>query len=96
MSRLKGMYISQSLEQSLTPPETPPNEKAEKLVHPWPEPETMPKEMFPPKRRKPHHAEEIQDTEFEISNALNQGILLRPEAAICVCEGTSHTKHSKR
>ena len=77
MSSLKEIYISQSLEQSLTPPETPPHHEREaKVVHPWPEPETAPEEVFTPKRRKTHHVEETDNIKFEAFNVSNQEVLL--------------------
>ncbi|KAE9362610.1 quinone oxidoreductase [Stipitochalara longipes BDJ] len=77
MSSLKEIYRSQSLEQSLTPPETPPREKTEaKLVHPWPEPETTPEDALPAKRRKIHHIEENEDLQLEAFNVFNQEVLL--------------------
>jgi len=48
-------YRPQSLDHSLTtPPITPPNSVDPKKSHPWPEPETVPEEIwdFPSKRRK--------------------------------------------
>jgi hypothetical protein len=77
MSTLKEIYRSQSLEQSLTPPETPPHQAREaKIVHPLPEPETAPEEIFPAKRRKTHHIEEAEDAEFEVFNVSSQEVLL--------------------
>ena len=41
------IYKSQSIEQSLTPPTTPPDAESEfKLIHPWPEPETVSEELL--------------------------------------------------
>ncbi|EKD16923.1 uncharacterized protein L3040_006210 [Drepanopeziza brunnea f. sp. 'multigermtubi'] len=65
------IYISQSIEHSLTPPETPPYEKhATKPVHPWPEPETAP-EASNQKRRKTLVHDEVDD--FNVSH---QDVLL--------------------
>jgi len=74
---LKEIYISQSLEQSLTPPETPPREKTEaRLVHPWPEPETTPEDAFPSKRLKTHHIGENEEPQLEPFNITKQEVLL--------------------
>lgn len=42
MSTLTSNYISQSLDQTLTPPKTPTSECELPLFHSWPEPETEP------------------------------------------------------
>jgi hypothetical protein len=77
MNSLKEIYRSQSLEQSLTPPETPPSDDTDfKLIHPWPEPETVPEELFLPKRRKTHHDEEARDPLNEPFQVSNQEVLL--------------------
>jgi hypothetical protein len=74
MSIWKDIYRSQSLEESLTPPDTPPGQELEyKLVHPWPEPETVPEEIFLPKRRKIYHSEE---DELELLRPSYQEVLL--------------------
>ncbi len=62
MACLQDPYRSQSIEQSLTPLETPPEGECEdKIVHPWPEPETEPEDKLTAKRRK-------------INNCRNKGI----------------------
>jgi hypothetical protein len=78
MNTLKEIYRSQPLDHSLTPPETPPNEKTEpKLVHPWPGPETAPEEDFQPKRRKTKHIQEAGNSaELENFNVPSQEVLL--------------------
>jgi hypothetical protein len=78
MSSLEEIYRSQFLDHSLTPPETPPNEKTEpKLVHPWLEPETTLEDDFQPKRRKTKHIQEARDpVELEVFNVSSQEVLL--------------------
>jgi hypothetical protein len=77
MSILKEIYRSQSLEQSLTPPETPPRQENEvKIIHPWPEPETIPEEVFLPKRRKIHHPEGAKNAELKPFKPSHQEVLL--------------------
>lgn len=68
-----SLYRSQSLEQSLTPPKTPPHSKRNlKTIHPWPEPE---EEIIPAKRRKIKHDEkqEIEEDDFK---TVHQEVLL--------------------
>tara|TARA_R110002060_G_scaffold5448_2_gene8435 strand:+ start:518 stop:928 length:411 start_codon:yes stop_codon:yes gene_type:complete len=63
--RSDEIYKSQSIEQSLTPPETPPYDKiATQPLHPWPEPETAPVENAVRKRRKTL----VEDVEFNITH----------------------------
>ncbi|PVH86522.1 GroES-like protein [Cadophora sp. DSE1049] len=68
--RSDEIYKSQSIEQSLTPPETPPYDKiSTQPLHPWPEPETVPEETVVRKRRKTL----VEDVEF---NLTHQEVLL--------------------
>ncbi|KAK0127125.1 hypothetical protein ONS96_006683 [Cadophora gregata f. sp. sojae] len=68
--RSDEIYKSQSIEQSLTPPETPPYDKiTTQPLHPWPEPETVPEETILRKRRKTL----VEDVEF---NLTHQEVLL--------------------
>lgn len=64
------VYRSQSIELSLTPPETPPHHKP---IHPWPEPETIPEEAFRSKRRKLDVEEKAEVAIFDITH---QDVLL--------------------
>lgn len=55
------IYKSQSIEQSATPPETPPHENiSTQPVHAWPEPETAPEDLGR-KRRKTRMKEEVDE-----------------------------------
>ena len=46
MNALYQIYKSQSIEDSLTPPKTPPTPQLDsQLIHTWPEPETVPEEV---------------------------------------------------
>ncbi|KAH6724550.1 hypothetical protein BKA61DRAFT_536174 [Leptodontidium sp. MPI-SDFR-AT-0119] len=66
------IYKSQSIEQSLTPPETPPHDKhTTQPLHPWPEPETAPEEVVR-KRRKTL----VKDASTEEFNLTHQDVLL--------------------
>jgi hypothetical protein len=59
------VYRSQSIELSLTPPETPPHHK---LLHPWPEAETIPEEAFRSKRRKLDIEPKAEVVTFDITH----------------------------
>ncbi|KAL2075958.1 hypothetical protein VTL71DRAFT_901 [Oculimacula yallundae] len=66
------IYKSQSIEQSLTPPETPPYDKqSTQPLHPWPEPETAPEEVVRKKRKTV--AEDVSTEEFDLTH---QDVLL--------------------
>ncbi|CZR65659.1 related to oxidoreductase [Phialocephala subalpina] len=65
------IYRSQSLEQSLTPPETPPGSEGQgKIIHPWPEPDA--EDDPTAKRRKVV----LDDEEFEEFSVEHQNVLL--------------------
>ncbi|KAF8860517.1 GroES-like protein [Acephala macrosclerotiorum] len=65
------IYRSQSLEQSLTPPETPPGSEGQsKVIHPWPEPE--PAEDDPEAKRR----KIVQEEEHEEFDVEHQDVLL--------------------
>jgi hypothetical protein len=67
--KMYELYRFQSLEQSLTPPETPPHLKSDSLIHTWPEPETAPEQMLRSKRRKIDNAKALEvthDVPFDI------------------------------
>jgi len=67
------MYRSQSLENAMTPPITPPIQDNK---HPWPEPEALPEEIwdFPSKRRK--FANGTKNAKLEAFDAKHQDVLL--------------------
>ncbi|CAL3967898.1 unnamed protein product [Diplocarpon coronariae] len=64
------VYKSQSIEQSMSPPETPPlEENSTHPIHPWPEPETAP-EGLARKRRRTVDADESDDFNVEHQDVL--------------------------
>lgn len=70
------MYRSQSLEQSLTPPETPPGQASQaRLLHNWPEPDIAIEEDPAAKRRKIYQTRDVQidNKEFDVAE---QDVLL--------------------
>lgn len=61
------IYKSQSIEESLTPPQTPPTPELDyKFVHPWPEPETEPEKISP--------KFEIKPTSEDVSNLIDDDL----------------------
>jgi hypothetical protein len=74
--KMHELYRSQSLEQSLTPPETPPHLKSDSLVHTWPEPETVPEQMNRSKRRKIDNAKTLEVTNDVPFDVPHQEVLL--------------------
>jgi hypothetical protein len=77
VARDQILYRSQSLEESLTPPKTPPpgRQNGLKRMHNWPEPETIPEDELPSKRRKTktRDHEYVEVAEF---NVPHQEVLL--------------------
>ncbi|CZT01008.1 related to oxidoreductase [Rhynchosporium agropyri] len=66
------IYKSQSIEQSLTPPKTPPHHKQSvQPLHPWPEPETAPEEIV--RKRRKTIAQDASTKEFDLTH---QNVLL--------------------
>jgi hypothetical protein len=70
------LYRSQSLEECLTPPETPPHLKSDSLIHGWPEPETVPEEILRSKRRKVDDTKTLEVTDEVASDVPHQEVLL--------------------
>lgn len=69
------IYKSQSIEESLTPPETPPFENGQtKPVHAWPEPDNSPEELT--RKRRKTVAQEENATEVDDFNVPHQEVLL--------------------
>lgn len=76
MNALCQIYKSQSIEESLTPPKTPPTlDLDSKPVHPWPEPETAPEGIFR-ENQSEYAFEETQDSADNDFNITHQEILL--------------------
>jgi hypothetical protein len=70
------IYKSQSIEESLTPPKTPPTSYlGSKFVHSWPAPETV-SEVIPPKNQSKNTFEEIQLPAGDDFNIPHQDVLL--------------------
>lgn len=70
-------YRSGSLEQSLTPPKTPPSEtNLKKVVHPRPEPDTTVEEELPSKRRKTNGVEITPAADITVFDVAHQEVLL--------------------
>jgi hypothetical protein len=70
------LYRSQSLEQSLTPPETPPAQEGQaRLMHNWPEPDIAIEGAPAAKRRKIDNSRDVQ-IEVEEFDAKEQDVLL--------------------
>lgn len=70
------LYRSQSLEQSLTPPETPPGQESQaKLIHNWPEPDVAIEETPVAKRRRVDRSRDVlvEIKEFDVAE---QDVLL--------------------
>jgi hypothetical protein len=74
--KMHELYRSQSLEQSLTPPETLPHLKSDSLIHTWPEPETVPEQMIRLKRRKIDNAKTLEVTNDVPFDVPHQEVLL--------------------
>lgn len=69
------LYKSQSIEQSITPPESPPREDVKrKVIHHWPEPDVGPEEEHISKRRRITRA--VVEEAVEEFNMPHQEVLL--------------------
>lgn len=76
MSTPAKNYISQSLDQMLTPPKTPISECELPLFHSWPEPETEPEEPQGPIFEFPWEYKNNPTGDDEGFKARNQEVLL--------------------
>lgn len=71
------IYKSQSIEGSLTPPQTPPAPELDyKFVHPWPEPETAPEQLFSPKFERKYASDDTPNLKDDDFNVTYQEVLL--------------------